>query len=130
VDGLRGVNIYLVGMMGSGKTTVGRILAKKLKYRFFDTDELIVRVANQSIAEIFAQEGEEAFRELETKVLGELSASKFGCGYGRRHCGPIDELGLLALRCSGLAGCACRSTVRSTSFGHRSTPTAGGRDQI
>ena len=74
MDGLRGVNIYLVGMMGSGKTTVGRILAKKLKYRFFDTDELIVRVANQSIAEIFAQEGEEAFRELETKVLGELSA--------------------------------------------------------
>ncbi len=74
MDGLRGVNIYLVGMMGAGKTTVGRILAKKLKYRFFDTDELIVRVANQSIAEIFAQEGEEAFRELETKVLGGLSA--------------------------------------------------------
>jgi len=74
VEGLRGVNIYLVGMMGAGKTTVGRILARKLKYRFFDTDELIVRVANQSIAEIFDLEGEEAFRELETKVLGELSA--------------------------------------------------------
>lgn len=74
MDGLRGVNIYLVGMMGAGKTTVGRILARKLKYRFFDTDELIVRVANQSIAEIFDREGEEAFRELETKVLGELSA--------------------------------------------------------
>jgi len=76
VDLLRGVNIYLVGMMGAGKTTVGRILAKTLKYRFFDTDELIVRVANQSIAEIFDREGEEAFRELETKVLGELSAYK------------------------------------------------------
>jgi shikimate kinase len=63
-------------MMGAGKTTVGRILARKLKYRFFDTDELIVRVANQSIAEIFDREGEEAFRELETKVLGELSAYK------------------------------------------------------
>jgi shikimate kinase len=74
VDGLRGVNIYLVGMMGAGKTTVGRILARKLKYRFFDTDELIVRVAHQSIAEIFDREGEEAFRELESKVLGELSA--------------------------------------------------------
>ncbi|MEG4394548.1 shikimate kinase [Microcoleus sp. BROC3] len=76
MDWLRGVNIYLVGMMGAGKTTVGRILARKLKYRFFDTDELIVRVANQSIAEIFEREGEEAFRELETKVLGELSAYK------------------------------------------------------
>ena len=74
MDFLRGSNIYLVGMMGAGKTTVGRLLARKLKYRFFDTDELIVRVANQSIAEIFEREGEEAFRELETKVLGELSA--------------------------------------------------------
>ncbi|MEG3859884.1 shikimate kinase [Microcoleus sp. herbarium12] len=74
VDLLRGVNLYLVGMMGAGKTTVGRILARELKYRFFDTDELIVRVANQSIAEIFARQGEEAFRELETKVLGELAA--------------------------------------------------------
>lgn len=74
MDLLRGVNIYLVGMMGAGKTTVGRILAREFKYRFFDTDELIVRVAHQSIAEIFASQGEEAFRELETKVLGELSA--------------------------------------------------------
>ena len=74
VDLLRGVNLYLVGMMGAGKTTVGRILAKELKYRFFDTDDLIVRVANQSIAEIFDRLGEEAFRELETKVLGELAA--------------------------------------------------------
>ena len=74
MDLLRGVNIYLVGMMGVGKTTVGRILARELKYRFFDTDELIVRVANQSIAEIFDREGEEAFRELETKVVRELSA--------------------------------------------------------
>ena len=74
MDLLRGVNIYLVGMMGVGKTTVGRILARELKYRFFDTDELIVRVANQSIAEIFERDGEEAFRELETKVLGELCA--------------------------------------------------------
>ncbi|MBE9188235.1 shikimate kinase [Microcoleus sp. LEGE 07076] len=74
MDLLRGVNIYLVGMMGAGKTTVGRILARELKYRFFDTDELIVRVANQSIAEIFDREGEEAFRELETKVLNELCA--------------------------------------------------------
>ncbi|MEG4345293.1 shikimate kinase [Microcoleus sp. A003_D6] len=76
MDWLRGVNIYLVGMMGAGKTTVGRILARELKYRFFDTDELIVRVANQSIAEIFDREGEEAFRELETKILGELCAYK------------------------------------------------------
>jgi shikimate kinase len=73
---LRGVNIYLVGMMGSGKTTVGRILARELKYHFFDTDQVISQAANQSIADIFAKEGEEAFRELETQVLGQLSAYK------------------------------------------------------
>lgn len=74
MDLLRGANVYLVGMMGAGKTTVGRILAKELKYRFFDTDRVIAQAANQSIADIFAEQGEEAFRELETQVLGQLSA--------------------------------------------------------
>jgi shikimate kinase len=76
VDLLRGVNLYLVGMMGAGKTTVGRILARELKYHFFDTDEVITQAANQSIADIFAQEGEETFRQLETQVLSQLSAYK------------------------------------------------------
>lgn len=74
MDLLRGVNLYLVGMMGVGKTTVGRILARELKYHFFDTDAVIAQVANQSIADIFATVGEEEFRELETKVLGQLCA--------------------------------------------------------
>lgn len=60
--------------MGSGKTTVGRLLATELGYRFFDTDVLIEQVAGQSINEIFTDVGEDAFRELETKVLAELSA--------------------------------------------------------
>jgi shikimate kinase len=73
-DILSGINLYLIGMMGSGKTTVGRLLATELDYRFFDTDELIESVAHQSINEIFATEGEDGFRKLETKVLAELSA--------------------------------------------------------
>lgn len=75
-DLLKGVNLYLIGMMGAGKTTLGRILAKELGYRFVDTDELIEQVAGQSITEIFATEGEAAFRETETKVLAEVSAYK------------------------------------------------------
>jgi len=74
MDLLKGVNIYLIGMMGAGKTTVGKWLASELGYRFFDTDLLIEKVANKSISEIFTQDGEETFRELETKVLQELSA--------------------------------------------------------
>ena len=73
-DLLKGLNVYLIGMMGTGKTTVGQLLAQKLDYRFFDTDEIIERVARKKITEIFAEEGEESFRNLESKVLNELSA--------------------------------------------------------
>lgn len=61
--------------MGAGKTTVGNLLAQQLGYHFFDTDTLIERVAgDKSINEIFTTDGEEGFRDLETKVLAELSA--------------------------------------------------------
>lgn len=73
-DLLKGTNVYLVGMMGSGKTTVGRIVAKQLGYRFFDTDKVIEQVTGQSINEIFSQTGEAEFRQVETQVLAELSA--------------------------------------------------------
>ena len=71
---LQGTNLYLVGMMGAGKSTTGRALAQALGYRFFDTDGVAVAAAGQSIAEIFEQQGEAAFRLLETAVLAELSA--------------------------------------------------------
>ncbi|HAZ50038.1 MAG TPA: shikimate kinase [Cyanobacteria bacterium UBA11369] len=73
-DLLKGINLYLIGMMGSGKTTVGRFLAAKMGYGFCDTDAVIEKVARQPINDIFKSEGEEGFRELESKVLGELSA--------------------------------------------------------
>ncbi|HEY9811767.1 MAG TPA: shikimate kinase [Halomicronema sp.] len=75
-DLLKGVNLYLIGMMGAGKTTVGRLLATQLNYRFVDTDEMIEKVVGKSITEIFAEEGETSFRELESKVLGEVAAYK------------------------------------------------------
>ena len=73
-DILKGLNVYLIGMMGTGKTTVGKLLAEKLDYRFFDTDEIVEKVTRKKITEIFAQEGEESFRNLESKVLNEVSA--------------------------------------------------------
>jgi shikimate kinase len=71
---LQGLSIFLIGMMGTGKTTVGKVLAQHLGYRFLDTDVFIEKVAGQTISEIFAQEGENYFRELETQILAELSA--------------------------------------------------------
>ena len=58
-------NIILTGFMGSGKSTIGRILAKKLDTYFLDTDSLIETFENKSISEIFKSEGEERFREME-----------------------------------------------------------------
>ena len=62
-------NIILIGMPGCGKTTVGQALAEKLGREFMDADEEIIRLAGKSIPEIFAQDGEEAFRDWETKAL-------------------------------------------------------------
>jgi shikimate kinase len=73
-DLLRGLNIYLIGMMGAGKTTVGKLLAEKLQYRFIDTDNIIEAVSQKSINQIFAEEGESVFRQLETDVLVQVSA--------------------------------------------------------
>lgn len=62
----------LVGMMGSGKTSVGRLLARRLGWEFIDTDELVEAEGAQAIAEIFAREGEARFRARERKVLEAL----------------------------------------------------------
>lgn len=61
-------------MMGAGKTTVGKLLAQELQYRFFDTDQLIEQVAGKTINEIFTEDGEATFRQIESKILEELSA--------------------------------------------------------
>lgn len=72
---LKGVNLYLVAMPGSGKTTVGRELAKQLNYGFVDTDVIVEKAAgDRSIAQIFAELGEAEFRSLESKVLAQVCA--------------------------------------------------------
>ena len=65
-------NLILIGMPGSGKSTVGRLLAEKLNRPYIEADEEIVRQAGMSIPEIFAREGEAGFRARETAILGEL----------------------------------------------------------
>jgi shikimate kinase len=71
---LQGVNLYLIGMMGAGKTTVGQLLAKHLGYGFLDTDSVITQSAGRSINQLFAEEGEAAFRQLESDVLAQVCA--------------------------------------------------------
>ena len=70
---LGGRSLYLVGMMGSGKTSTGRPLAERLGYGFVDADAVIEQVAGCTISEIFERDGEEEFRSLETQVMRSIS---------------------------------------------------------
>lgn len=74
----KGKNIILIGFMGSGKTSLGLRLSYKLRMPVEDTDKLIEAKQKRRISEIFATDGEEAFREMETALLEEISKRKFG----------------------------------------------------
>lgn len=69
-------NIILTGFMGTGKTTVGRLLAARLERTLVDTDEVIVTKSGRSIAELFRQEGEAAFRRWESRVSRDLAGQE------------------------------------------------------
>ena len=83
--------IYLVGFMGSGKSTIGQLLSKTLGWPFADLDDDIISEAGKSIAELFDEDGEDRFRSVEATVLDRRIASvKLGrpivlaaCGHGR-----------------------------------------------
>ena len=95
-------NIVLIGMMGSGKTTVGKLLAGCLHLHFVDTDALIEEREGRSIPDIFAMDGEEAFRALELNVSEELSGQRglvIACGGGL----PTQAAAIRALKENGLA---------------------------
>ncbi len=78
MDNIKARKIYLIGFMGAGKTSVGRLLASMLGYQFVDIDGFIEQNEGRSIADIFKENGEEYFRELEAVYLrsNDLQASK------------------------------------------------------
>ncbi len=78
-------NIALIGFMGTGKTAIGQLLAKKLDWKFIEMDLLIEQQAGKPIPEIFQQDGEIAFRELEigvTKEVAKMKNAAIACGGG------------------------------------------------
>ena len=76
------MNIYLIGMMGSGKSTVGKTLSEKMHKPFIDLDSEIEKATGENISEIFDIDGEEQFRKMETKQLKQYSESIVACGGG------------------------------------------------
>ena len=70
---MTGGNVFLVGMMGAGKSTIGRLLARRLKRRFIDSDHEIEARCGVTIPVVFEVEGEAGFRAREQQVIGELT---------------------------------------------------------
>ncbi len=117
------VNLYLVGFMGTGKSTVGRQVAHRLGFRLFDSDQEIEEQQGRTIAEIFAQEGEPAFRALERAFVETghpAERAVVACGGGLVvQPGLADEL-----RRRGVVIClhASLATVLDRTSRHRHRP--------
>ncbi len=107
-------NIILTGFMGTGKSTVGRLLAEKLEMRFVDMDQLIEERAGRSISEIFAVEGEQHFRALERNLVEDL-ARESGLVIATGGGVVLDPGNIDAFRASGLVVClnASPTTIRA-----------------
>jgi shikimate kinase len=97
-------NIALVGFMGTGKSTVGRLAAEVLHFTFLDTDHVIEEWAKKPINDIFAQDGEPAFREWERRIVEQLTHRKktvVATGGGL----SANDANLASLKCHSLVVC-------------------------
>lgn len=91
-------NVILIGFMGAGKTTVGKVLAKRSSLAFADTDQLIEAKAGQTISAIFKEQGEAAFRQLETALLRNLLSEGLPAVYSVGGGLPMQEENRALLR--------------------------------
>ena len=94
-------NVVLIGMPASGKTTIGRLIAEKTGREFYDLDEEIVKFAGKSIPEIFSDEGEIAFRDIESRVLEERLARLGGAVIATGGGAILREENVLRLKQNG-----------------------------
>ncbi len=115
-------NIYLVGFMGTGKTAVGKELARKKKLQFVDLDGLIELREKRTISDIFAKNGEPYFRKVEKRVLKEVSKEKefvVACGGGI----VLDKENIKIMKETGIIICLTASPQvilkRTSAYRHR-----------
>jgi shikimate kinase len=98
------VNIALIGFMGAGKSSVGHLVAEQLHFDYLDTDEIIQSRAGRTITEIFAADGEPAFRKMESDLVQELATrtkTVIATGGGL----PINPQNLAGLKTCALVVC-------------------------
>ncbi|HPC59759.1 MAG TPA: shikimate kinase [Verrucomicrobiota bacterium] len=97
-------NLALIGFMGTGKSSVGRLVAQALDFTFVDTDQLIESRAGKAISDIFREEGEPAFREWECRIVEELAGCQktvIATGGGL----PVNPANLASLKSHALVVC-------------------------
>src|ERR1043165_6954949 len=97
-------NLALIGFMGSGKSSVGRLVASILHFTFLDTDDVIEARAGASISEIFKHQGETVFRVMESRIVEELKRrdkTVISTGGGL----PVDEQNMASLKSHALTVC-------------------------
>lgn len=117
------VNLYLVGFMGTGKTTIGRMVAQRIGFALIDSDHEIEKQEGRAIADIFAKDGEPAFRAMERKFIEEGHAATravVSCGGGL-----VVQPGMLAaLQSRGVVIClhASIETILARTARHRHRP--------
>jgi shikimate kinase len=122
-------NIYLVGFMGTGKTAVGRELAKRKKWQFVDLDDLIELRQKRRICDIFAKDGEPYFRRLEKSVLKEVARQNnfvVACGGGI----VIDPENIKVMRETGIIVClaATPEVILKRTVGYMHRPLLNVKD--
>ena len=117
------VNLYLVGFMGTGKTTIGRMVAQRIGFALIDSDQEIEKQQGRTIADIFAKDGEPAFRAMERAFIDEGHAATravVSCGGGL-----VVQPGMLAaLQARGVVIClhASIETILARTARHRHRP--------
>ncbi len=125
-----GKNIILTGFMGTGKSTVGRLVATELQRDFVDMDALIEQRESRTISQIFAEAGEAYFRQLEAGLCRELAARQ-GLVVATGGGALVPEQNLQVMESSGLVICLdCEPTVLWQRIGHsQDRPMLAERDE-
>src|ERR1700733_14539108 len=103
-SGRRIVNIALIGFMGTGKTSVGRLVAEQLRFDYLDTDEMIQAATGKTISDIFKTDGEKKFRDWEEQIIEKISArtkTVISTGGGL----PTNPKNLASLKSHALVAC-------------------------
>jgi shikimate kinase len=126
------VRLFLVGFMGSGKTTVGRLIAQRLKWRFVDLDRAIEERAGTTVRKLFALHGEGRFRSLEHELLREVAGGPDPVVVALGGGAFVSEVNRAIIRRSGVSvwlDVPVRALQRRIA-GDRRRPLAGTLDQI